>query len=163
MLADDRRRRWSRQDAALPYDTFCGAIGGSHAQDDLDRLVVEEAAIAADHRNPRRRNRQRQREEEPEVGTLVYADRDYTFTQLPESLAGATHIRTHNDDKSATAPDFLGFETNLPATLYLAYDGRTTLRRTDLSPLNLYLVIKDLNSHSLNNRPHQQGHYLSLW
>jgi len=59
-------------------------------------------------------------------GTLVYADRNYTFTDIPESLAGATHIRTHNDDKSNIKPEFVRFEINLPATLYLAYDGRTT-------------------------------------
>ena len=58
-------------------------------------------------------------------GTLVYADRSYTFTEISEALAGATHIRTHNDDKSRTNPEFLRFEINLPATLYLAYDGRT--------------------------------------
>ena len=59
-------------------------------------------------------------------GTLVYADRNYTFTQIPEVLAGATHIRTYNDDKSGTEQDFLHFNINLPATLYLAYDGRAT-------------------------------------
>ncbi len=58
-------------------------------------------------------------------GTLVYADRNYTFTGIPEALAGATHIRTHNDDKSSSEGKFLHFEINLPATLYLAYDGRT--------------------------------------
>ncbi len=59
-------------------------------------------------------------------GTLVYADRNYTFIEIPEPLAGATHIRTHNDDKSNTETNFLRFEINLPATLYLAYDGRTS-------------------------------------
>ena len=59
-------------------------------------------------------------------GTLVYADRNYTFTDIPDPLAGATHIRTHNDDKSNTEREFLRFNINLPATLYLAYDGRTT-------------------------------------
>lgn len=58
-------------------------------------------------------------------GTLVYADRNYTFTEIPVALAGATHIRTHNDDKSSTELEFLRFEINLPATLHLAYDGRT--------------------------------------
>ena len=57
-------------------------------------------------------------------GTLVYADRNYTFTDIPDPLAGATHIRTHNDDKSNTEREFLRFNINLPATLYLAYDGR---------------------------------------
>ena len=59
-------------------------------------------------------------------GTLVYADRNYTFTEIPEQLAGATHLRTHNDDKSNTEPEFLQFDINLPATLHLAYDGRAT-------------------------------------
>lgn len=59
-------------------------------------------------------------------GVPVYADRNYTFTDIPESLAGATQLRTHNDDKSNRSEDFLRFEINLPATLYLAYDGRTT-------------------------------------
>ena len=57
-------------------------------------------------------------------GTLVYADRNYTFTEVPEALAGATHIRTHNDDKSNEETNFLSFKTNLPATLYFAYDDR---------------------------------------
>ena len=58
-------------------------------------------------------------------GTLVYADRNYTFTGIPDVLAGATHIRSHNDDKAETSEEFLSFEVNLPATLYLAYDGRS--------------------------------------
>ena len=63
-------------------------------------------------------------------GTLVYADRNYTFTEIPEPLAGATHIRAHNDDKSSTEKEFLRFNINLPATLYLAYDGRATPPKT---------------------------------
>jgi ATP-dependent 26S proteasome regulatory subunit len=41
-----------------------------------------DAAIAADHRNPRRRNRQRQREEEPEVGTLVHPESRHELAGL---------------------------------------------------------------------------------
>ena len=59
-------------------------------------------------------------------GTLVYKDRNYTFTEIPETLAGATHIRTFNDDKSHSKDEFVRFDINLPSTLYLAYDGRTT-------------------------------------
>ena len=58
-------------------------------------------------------------------GTKVYMDRDYTFTEVPDILSGATHIRTANDDKSNTSKEFLRFEVNLPSTLYLAYDGRS--------------------------------------
>ena len=59
-------------------------------------------------------------------GVSVYADRNYTFTEIPEALAGATQLRTHNDDKANRSSKFLSFQTNLPATLYLAYDGRRT-------------------------------------
>jgi len=59
-------------------------------------------------------------------GVLVYADRKYTFTNIPDALAGATHIRTHNDDKSGKDSKFLSFKINLPATLFLAYDDRTS-------------------------------------
>jgi len=41
-----------------------------------------DAAIAADHRTPRRRNRQRQREEEPEVGTLVHPESHHQLAGL---------------------------------------------------------------------------------
>jgi putative heme-binding domain-containing protein len=58
-------------------------------------------------------------------GVTVYADRQYTFTEIPDALAGATHLRTHNDDKANLDAKFLRFQTNLPAVLYLAYDGRT--------------------------------------
>ena len=58
-------------------------------------------------------------------GISVYGDRNYTFKEIPETLAGATHLRTHNDDKVNRSSEFLSFHINLPATLYLAYDGRT--------------------------------------
>lgn len=48
---------------------------------ELDELPPD-AAIAADHRNPRRRNRQRQREEEPEVGILVNSDPSHDLANL---------------------------------------------------------------------------------
>ena len=40
---------------------------------ELDELPPD-AAIAADHRNPRRRNREAQQEDEPEVGVLVHPE-----------------------------------------------------------------------------------------
>ena len=63
-------------------------------------------------------------------GVSVYADRNFTFKEIPETLAGATQLRTHNDDKSNRSSEFLRFHINLPATLYLAYDGRTTPPKT---------------------------------
>jgi hypothetical protein len=49
VLAHDCAQRRRRQDAALPHQHAGEAVGGSHAQDDLDGGAVEEAAIAADH------------------------------------------------------------------------------------------------------------------
>ena len=48
---------------------------------ELEELPPD-AAIAADHRNPRRRNRQRKREEEPEVGTLVHPESGHELAGL---------------------------------------------------------------------------------
>ena len=48
---------------------------------ELEELPPD-AAIAADHRNPRRRNRQRQREEEPEVGILVNSEPSHDLADL---------------------------------------------------------------------------------
>ena len=48
---------------------------------ELDELPPD-AAIATDHRNPRRRNRQRQREEEPEVGILVNSNPSHELAGL---------------------------------------------------------------------------------
>ena len=57
-------------------------------------------------------------------GTLVYKDRNYTFTEIPETLAGATHIRTFNDDKSHSKDDFVRFDINLLTLIWRS--GRTT-------------------------------------
>ena len=51
-LADDMRGGRRRKDAALPDDDLAEAIGGSHADDGLDHLAVEVAAVAADHQRP---------------------------------------------------------------------------------------------------------------
>jgi hypothetical protein len=32
-------------------------------------------------------------------GALVYLDRSYTFTTIPESIEGSTYIKTANNDK----------------------------------------------------------------
>jgi hypothetical protein len=49
VLADDAGGRRRRQDAALADQRLGDTVGRGHAQDDLDRLAVVEAPVAADH------------------------------------------------------------------------------------------------------------------
>ena len=57
---------------------------------------------------------------------LAYADGSgETITELPESIAGATLVRTLPKDAGISGADFLSFEINLPANLYVAYDAKS--------------------------------------
>jgi putative membrane-bound dehydrogenase-like protein len=47
-----------------------------------------------------------------------------TIVKVPEELAGATLLRTNQDDAGKQDKDFLSFETNVDATVYVAYDSR---------------------------------------
>ncbi len=59
-------------------------------------------------------------------GATYYIDRTYTFTSVPEDLAGATFIKTANDDKLSTSNTLLTFTLAQASTLYVAYDPRAT-------------------------------------
>lgn len=47
-----------------------------------------------------------------------------TITSVPDEVAGATLLRTSSADAHRSDADFLSFELNLPAKLYVAYDTR---------------------------------------
>ena len=57
-------------------------------------------------------------------GELVYVDRDYTFTDVPEYIQGVAYIKTANDDKSGEGDSFLSFDVNQDVTVYVGYDIR---------------------------------------
>ncbi|HEU0022380.1 MAG TPA: VCBS repeat-containing protein [Dehalococcoidia bacterium] len=57
-------------------------------------------------------------------GKLTYNDRGYTFTSVPSRLDGPEFIRTANEDKTATGPDFLTFSLTADATVYVLFDDR---------------------------------------
>lgn len=59
-----------------------------------------------------------------EVGQLVYVDRTYTFTGVPEYLQGAAYIKTANGDKRGVGDSFLSFDVNQDVTVYIGYDVR---------------------------------------
>jgi hypothetical protein len=60
------------------------------------------------------------------VGKFVYTDRSHTFTSFPSEYQDLAYIRTSNDDKNATDPDFLSFNLAANGTVYLGYDDRVT-------------------------------------
>ena len=62
------------------------------------------------------------------VGQTMYCDRDYVFSSVPTFLAGSTLIRTSNSDKRSDPAglQFVCFDVNCPATVYVLYDSRAT-------------------------------------
>jgi hypothetical protein len=64
---------------------------------------------------------------------LAYIDRDFTYSQVPPSLVGATYIRTANDDKFSQGDSFLSFDVNQPVTVMVAHDDRYTTKPAWLS------------------------------
>ncbi len=64
---------------------------------------------------------------ELKVGASAFVDNtSYYFTQVPSFLAGATYIKTANDDKCLPDPSkfVLRFDVNRPVTIYIAHDDR---------------------------------------
>jgi len=57
-------------------------------------------------------------------GATVYIDRNYGFSGLPSTVLGASYIKTANDDKNWIGENFIAFDLNRSATLYLAHDNR---------------------------------------
>ncbi|MHA6249028.1 malectin domain-containing carbohydrate-binding protein [Pontibacter sp. CAU 1760] len=60
------------------------------------------------------------------LGALYYTDRTYDITAVPAALAGASLIRTPNDDKKNTSTNLLSFSLSQEAAVYVAYDPRAT-------------------------------------
>lgn len=58
-------------------------------------------------------------------GTLMYGDRDVTFTNLPEALNGAEYLRTACDSKNTDA-DLVSFKVEQDADIYIGLDNRVT-------------------------------------
>ncbi len=59
------------------------------------------------------------------IGAMVYVDRDFKYTRLPQTLTSALSIATANDDKfSAAETPYLRFKLDRPAVVYVAYDRR---------------------------------------
>ena len=67
------------------------------------------------------------------TGDLVYSDRAYTLTQIPEVLQNLHWLETANDDKQNSTNDFLSFHSEAPVRVYIAYDAGIVARPAWLS------------------------------
>jgi hypothetical protein len=58
--------------------------------------------------------------------SLLYVDRSYVFTAMPDFLSGAAYVRTANGDKWRSDTAHLSFDLTEDANLYVFYDPRGT-------------------------------------
>ncbi|MBI5304869.1 MAG: Hsp70 family protein [Chloroflexi bacterium] len=58
------------------------------------------------------------------IGAKCYSDQPYTLTRVPVELSGLPAIRTAQADKRDTRAEFLQFEIERPARVFIAYDAR---------------------------------------
>jgi|GEM_PF-6562876 len=57
-------------------------------------------------------------------GALMYTDRGYEITRMPERLRGHAAILLPNAEKDWTADAYLAFRVNRPVDLFIGYDSR---------------------------------------
>jgi hypothetical protein len=60
------------------------------------------------------------------VGSPVYIDRDYGYTNVSPIVQGKTYVMTANDDKNLTGVPSISFRVNRDVTVYVAYDSRAS-------------------------------------
>jgi len=61
-------------------------------------------------------------------GTKAFVDRTYTYSSIPAQLEGIAVLQTKNDDKTVINDNFINFDINTSANVYVAYDtGIATL------------------------------------
>ena len=59
-----------------------------------------------------------------QLNEKYYIDRDFVVLEAPAELIGLPLIMTGNDDKTSTGADFLCFEIDMPATIWIGHDSR---------------------------------------
>ncbi|HEY4414717.1 MAG TPA: DUF4982 domain-containing protein [Verrucomicrobiae bacterium] len=97
-------------------------------------------------------------------GARIYADRDYTFNDLPAMLQGCDWVQTANADKLYSAVDLLNFVLKTSGDVFVAHDARLPepewLQR-QFQPVNLSFKV---NGQVMNifTRTVQSGESLTL-
>lgn len=61
-----------------------------------------------------------------EIGKLMFVDRDYIFTDLPQGYVGLDMIRTSKLDRTTTGDNFIAFDVDVPVTVYVAHADSIT-------------------------------------
>ncbi len=61
-----------------------------------------------------------------QVGDKYHLDRPFVVASIPQGLNGLWWVRTKNNDKTNTSPNYIQIGLNQAATVYVAYDSRVT-------------------------------------
>lgn len=69
-----------------------------------------------------------------DLNQKYYIDRDYIATSMPDEIKEAQFIMTANDDKSSNGDDFLTFEIDKPAVVWVAHDSRGEKEKGGVPP-----------------------------
>ena len=69
-----------------------------------------------------------------DLNKKYYIDRDYVATSMPDELKEAQWIMTANDDKNSNGDDFLTFEIDKPAIVWVAHDSRGAKEKGGVPP-----------------------------
>ena len=81
------------------------------------------------------------------VGDEYYIDRSFKLAEVPDGLKDQTWIKTANNDKFSTDPNFLTFKVEETVRVFVGYDERIAQLPTWLQNWNDdHLVIKDQNN-----------------
>jgi len=62
-----------------------------------------------------------------DLGKLLYIDRIYAFTNIPTKYNSMPYILTSNDDRYLTTVNYLQFDINVDAKMYIAFDNLNTV------------------------------------
>lgn len=92
-------------------------------------------------------------------GVLVYIDRSYIFSAVPNGFSGGTYVKTSNDDKGSIGSNFLSFDVNQDVAVYIAHDERLSLKPAwmgDFGNTGLTVIIAD-KPHSLWRKDYGAG------
>ncbi|MCF7805087.1 MAG: T9SS type A sorting domain-containing protein [Candidatus Marinimicrobia bacterium] len=95
-----------------------------------------------------------------EVGDLMYGDREYTISSLPDEYTGLNWIQTANDSKEFGGDTLATFQVTDSAAVYVAFDDRVSTRAwmddweitgddlvsSETNPISFSLYRKDFNA-----------------
>jgi len=98
-------------------------LGGNHATEDDNMYLAFIKPQAGSRSFVASMNKAAYRVERLAVGDAYYIDREYTVAQLPKQLRDMLWLQTANDDKVDQSENFLRFQLDGAATVYVAYDA----------------------------------------